>query len=152
MPQQYVERPAESDIQQLARQYNRAQVLIPPGDLGAPFDGGLDDLARLQRILDSGRLQADDTVALQCLGVPFGQVMVNENVGFDWWMVDDSQGRDPCLRYRETDLLIYPLTLISKRVEDGAEVDVAGLYRQLMEQLRQITPLLDAQTAACEHP
>ena len=56
----------------------------------------------------------------------------------DWCAVEDEYGRDPALRYRETDLLVFPLTMISKRVEDGESVDVRELLRLLVEKLEQL--------------
>ena len=133
--EQSVEHLTEDDTQRLALQLNFARALLSQLDAGTTFDSGLDDLARLQTILDSGELKPTDTVELQALGVPFGQVLVNLNPGFDWWMVSDKQGRDACIRYQETDLLLYPLTLISKRFEDSP-ISVSATTRSPVDQFQ----------------
>ena len=145
--QQEVSPPNQDDINQLGKQLNFAELRIGLIVEGSSFDGSLDDLDLIQQALDSGEIAATDTVDLQALGVPFGQLFINYNPGFNWWMVEDSLGRAPCIRYRETDLLLYPLTLISKRIEDGESVDVRQLFINLSQQLEEITSKLDLQTS-----
>jgi hypothetical protein len=59
-------------------------------------------------------------------------------MSYDWWMVEDEYGRDPAIRYKETTLLVFPQTMISKRVEDGVPVDVQDMYNGLCERLEEI--------------
>jgi hypothetical protein len=97
------------------------------------------DLDLIQDILDSRRVEREATYSLQALGLAFGKVFVKHNDGFDWWMVDDEYGRDPAIRYKQTSLIAFPMTMISKRVEDGESIDVRDLYmglQQRMESLR----------------
>lgn len=106
--------------------------------LGEQMDGSSADLTRLQRIVAQGGFGADDTEALQALGIVFGKVFVNATPGWDWWVVEDEYGKDACIRYRDATLLAFPQTMISKRVEDGEAVDVAALYAGLKQQLEAI--------------
>ena len=61
------------------------------------------------------------------MGIVFGDVFV-QDMGFSWVMVEDEHGRDPAIRYRETSIILFPLTMISKRIERGEQVDVFDLY------------------------
>jgi hypothetical protein len=103
----------------------------------------LDDLDRLQRLLDAGVLQADQTYDLQCLGIAFGRILVASMPGLDWAMLDDEYGRDPTLRYDESSLTINTLTLLSKRVERGERVDVRDLYDRVTTDLPGIAAKAD---------
>jgi hypothetical protein len=105
---------------------------------GAALTGTEADLALLQRTLDSGSLQRDATPPLQALGIAFGALFSTLNPEYDWCMVEDEYGRDPAIRYRDTTLLLFPLTMLSKRIEEDGHVDVAGLYHGLREQLDDI--------------
>ncbi len=80
----------------------------------------------------------DQTYDLQSLGLIFGQVFLQRHQGFDWWMVEDEYGRDPALRYKETSLLLFPLTMISKRLEDGEEFDLEELFNGLSANVAEI--------------
>jgi hypothetical protein len=74
----------------------------------------------------------------QALGLAFGRAFLNEFPDYDWWMVEDEYGRDPAIRYKETSLLVFPMTMISKRVEDGEQVDVGELFDGLAKQLAEL--------------
>ncbi|MDR2212488.1 MAG: DUF3806 domain-containing protein [Pseudomonadales bacterium] len=106
--------------------------------LGEKMDGGPQDLDRLQRILNSGKIPVSNTQELQSLGILFGKVFVNETPHYDWWVVEDEYGKDACVRFKETTLLIFPQTMISKRVEDGEEINVHDMFVGLREKLEII--------------
>jgi len=86
-----------------------------------------DDFAVLQKIIDSKLIMPDETWKLQSLGVVFGDALVVTNVGLAWCEVTDEYGTDPTLRLWQTTLQVTALTMLSKRVEDGMEVDVQDL-------------------------
>lgn len=54
--------------------------------------------------------------------------MAQELPELSWVAVDDEFGRDPALRWLQTNMLAFPLTAISKRVEDGIAVDVYQMF------------------------
>jgi hypothetical protein len=53
-------------------------------------------------------------------------------------MVTDEYGTDPTLRYKNSSIQINALTMISKRVERGEEVNVAALLRMTEEQTARL--------------
>jgi hypothetical protein len=61
----------------------------------------------------------------------------------DWTMVSDEYGRDPALRYKKTDTVFFPLTMISKRVERDEPVDVNWLLEQSGEHFERLHPGVD---------
>ncbi|MBN1265808.1 MAG: DUF3806 domain-containing protein [Anaerolineales bacterium] len=101
------------------------------------FEHGPGDLEYIQRILDDSLLDPDQTYELQSLGIVFGQVLASQT-GFEWIIVDDEYGRDPALILEDTSILLFPLTMISKRVEQGEEVDVLALYNRTLEQVEEL--------------
>ena len=105
---------------------------------GQEMDGSMEDLVRLQTVVDSGNVPIENTQELQSLGVVFGKVFVNETPDYDWWVVEDEYGKDACVRYKETSLLIFPLTMLSKRIEDGDKFDVYELFHGLRQDLERI--------------
>ncbi|WP_339409698.1 DUF3806 domain-containing protein [Pseudomonas sp. EA_35y_Pfl2_R5] len=105
---------------------------------GQKMDGSMQDLDRIQAIVASGQVQIENTQELQSFGIVFGKVFVNETQDYDWWVVEDDYGKDACVRYKETSLLIFPQTMLSKRIEDGEAVDVSELFYGLRAQLELI--------------
>jgi hypothetical protein len=106
--------------------------------IGEEMDGSFTDLERIQRILDSDQIPVTNTQELQSLGIVFGKVFVNETPGYDWWVVEDEYGKDACIRYKETTLLTFPQTIISKHVEDSEKVNIKELYTGLAKRLKTI--------------
>jgi len=84
-------------------------------------------LSLLDAILSNGWVNAEETLKLQCLGITFGDAL-SQHLGLSWVIVEDSYGRDPALSLTGTTVLIFPQTMISKRVEDGEAVDVFDLF------------------------
>lgn len=89
--------------------------------------GTLEGKLRLvDTILVNGWVAPDEALKLQCLGVAFGDAL-SQLVGLSWVAVEDEHGRDPALMLPGTSILVFPLTSISKRVENGEAVDVYTL-------------------------
>ena len=85
-------------------------------------------LRLIQAILDNGWIAKDETWKLQSLGIAFGDALEQEVPELSWVVVDDEFGRDPALRWADTSTLSFPLTAISKRVEDDVPVDIYQLF------------------------
>lgn len=96
------------------------------------------DLDVLQALLDGHALEPGQTFELQCLGVVFGTLLVDALGGVDWVMVEDEYGRDPALRYLQTSLIIFPLTMISKRVEAHESVAVRELFELVCAEIDEL--------------
>lgn len=84
-------------------------------------------LRLIQAILDNGWIAPDETNKLQSLGIVFGDALA-EKMQLLWVMVEDEYGRDPALMVPKTTILAFPLTAISKRIEDGEKVNVYDLF------------------------
>lgn len=134
---QTIEAPNSEDIERIALLLVHAAGLVEQAT-GEALTSAPEDLDLIQRTLDAGPLPKDATYSLQALGAALGKVFVGENEGYDWWMVQDEYGRDPAIRYRETSLLVFPQTMISKRIEEGQPVAMRNLYSDLKSRLATI--------------
>lgn len=128
--EQHIEAPTDTELTAIA------QCLVHAAELakqcaGSSLDGSLEDLKRIQAVLDSNTVEPEAAYSLEALGAAFGVVFINHNTGFDWWMVDDARGRTPAIQYEESRILIFPMDMIVKRVEAGEKVNVVRLYKQL---------------------
>jgi hypothetical protein len=97
----------------------------------AALDG---KLRLLETILHERWLKPDETSKLQSLGVAFGDALV-QKLGMEWVIVEDEFGRTPSVCFRDTKLMAYPLTAISKRIEDGEDVNVYDLFELFCQRL-----------------
>ena len=96
-------------------------------------------LGLLDAILEVGVLNPDETFGLQSLGLMLGEAL-RKLSRTEWAMVEDEYGRDYALNVPGTSILIFPMTMISKRIEDGRAVDVFALVDFA---LRKIEEMID---------
>lgn len=126
----------ENDNRLLERQIQVVNdLLISLGE--CPLTETVQDCQRIQAIIDSNVLRKKDTWQLQCLGIALGCVMVKV-LSLHWIIVIDEYGRDPALRFQNTSLIVYPLTMISKRIEKGESVDVTNLLNLTSAHVKQL--------------
>jgi hypothetical protein len=103
-------------------------------------------LPLIDAILRNGWVGAADTLKPQCLGIAFGDALA-QHLGLQWVTVEDEHGRDPALRLPGTSILLFPMTSISKRMEQGEAVDVHGLFGAACSSLQSAAAVVDPQTA-----
>lgn len=123
--------PETFDVEIARRVARAAEILAPYGS----FSGDPRDLKLIQIAIDEPALPVDDVVGWQCLGMAFGSILTHV-LPLRWVMVDDEYGRDPALQYAETSTLLFPLTMISKRIERGDPPDIQELFRIICADLK----------------
>jgi len=94
-------------------------------------------LGLLRALLETKVFTPDQTYELQCMGIVLGDVFVDD-MGFRWVIVQDQYGRDPATQYKQSSIILYPLTMISKRIERGEVVDVFELYNGIAAQVEKL--------------
>lgn len=140
---QRIEAPTADDNDRIARQFIHADALVR-AVTGAELTSRLTDLSLLQRVIDAKVVEPEATYSLQSLGIALGMVFLTSVEHYDWWMVEDEYGRESALRYKDTALLAFAQTMISKRVEDGEAVDVQALFDGLRGRLEELQAGIDS--------
>lgn len=137
MSEQKIEPPSPRDVASIAKAIMHAAEIVEEAT-GSKLDGTRSDLALIQCLLDRGIVEREATYTLQALGMVFGRAFIREHEHFDWWMVEDEYGRDPAIRYKQTTLLAFPRTMLSKRIEEGKSPNVVVLFDQLSQRLGEM--------------
>ena len=88
----------------------------------------------LAAMLDSGYIKPEHEWQLKSLGVVFGDVLA-QSMDLIWVMVDDEYGRSAALMVPKTTILLFPITALLKRLEDGEKIDVRELYSGFYEKV-----------------
>jgi len=96
------------------------------------FDTVEGKLRLIDTILREKWISTHETWKLQSLGVVFGDALV-QSQALEWIMIEDEYGRDPSVCVPGTTIKLHCLTMISKRVEKGEEVDIHQLFDQTCE-------------------
>ena len=97
------------------------------------------DLDTLQRILDDRMVPADDSLTLQAMGLVFGDLL-GQQLDMDWVVYRDRKGRSRALRYREMDIFLFPVTMISRRQQGGSDRRLKQLFEELVDDTRRQLP------------
>lgn len=132
---QTVSIPTDDDLERLEKQRALVAGYLNENSLET-FETAPGKLGTLRALLDAGVFSPDQTYELQCMGVVLGDAFVLQ-MGFHWIMVEDDGGRDPAIMYQDTSVILFPLTMISKRIEQGKAVDVFDLFNGVAEIARE---------------
>jgi len=91
----------------------------------------------LDTILKSNWIEKQETWKLQSLGITLGDILV-QDMNFIWVEVEENDTIDPALNFPDTTMLVFPMTMISKRVEKGEVFDIYDFYETLKEDVNRI--------------
>lgn len=113
--------------------------------LGRSFSGERDrDLDLLQTLLDKGLVRNNQTQQLQAMGIVLGDLLSDE-LGLDWVVYEDKAGRSRALRLDNTEVYLFPVTMISRRREVGNTATVDSIYRKAVASVKRRRPPLPFQ-------
>jgi hypothetical protein len=101
-------------------------------------------LGLLRALLERSVFQPTQIYELQCMGIVLGDALV-QHCGVEWRAVEYEGGRDPCVQVPGTTIVLFPLTMISKRVERGEQVDVFDLFNMSGAKIEELLHVADRQ-------
>ena len=114
-------------------------------NLGRQLNGDRDhDLAILQDLLDRRLVRAGQTLELQAMGMVLGDLLAEE-LGMTWVVYQDQLGRSRALHMPATEHYLFPVTMISRRVEVGAPVAMQNIYDKAYQLMLPHKPRLPFQ-------
>jgi len=110
--------------------------------LGTQVHGNRDDLVLLQRIVHKGLFKKEQRLENQAMGVILGDLLEKE-LGLVWQIYEDSVGRSRALCVADTMNCLYPVTMISRRIEVGLMPNVQEIYDYAVETITPYIPKVD---------
>jgi hypothetical protein len=131
-----------ADENDLARK-EQAVERLGQRHFGQSLRHNITDLELLQRIADRKLIKQNDVENLQALGVVLGNTLKNE-LGLEWKVYTDAKGRSRAVCVPDTEYCLFPMTMLSRRLEVGVPVDVDQVYADAVE---AIDPYLPDQNA-----
>jgi hypothetical protein len=97
------------------------------------------DLTVLQQLLDQKLVKPDQVLLLQAMGIVMGDLL-SEELKMPWIIYEDKLGRSRALRLGLSDHYLFPVTMISRRAEVGAAVDVRAVYAKAVAAIEPHLP------------
>jgi hypothetical protein len=85
------------------------------------------DLELLQRLSDDGVIDSSQDAELESVGIVFGQVLA-AGTPLQWITIERSGERRLALRYPNTTVIVFPGSMIAKRLNRGERLEFRSLY------------------------
>jgi hypothetical protein len=128
----------QGDLDWLAAQRAPTEKLLEGNfDALAKYQTSAGKLGVIRAVLDGKLFRNDQTFELQGLGIILGDALAAE-LGLKWMTVDDEHGTSPCLVLEGTSIVLFPQTMISKRIERGETVDVFELFNWTAAKVKEL--------------
>ena len=119
----------------LAKQRQRVDALTR-SSFGKPLGNADANLDLLQRVIDNALIASADTGLLQALGVILGDIFVEKNKSLVWQAYQDELGVSHAVCLRNSKHCLFPITMLSRRMEVGLKPRVRQIYNKGLKALQ----------------
>lgn len=128
------------DQNKMQQQEDKIKELVK-SRLGANLTHSWNDIALLQRIIDQKLVRKDDDATLEAMGVILGNIMQADfPAHLKWKIYKDKQGRSKALCVVKTQECLFPITMLSRRMQLEVEVNVTSVYDNAINQIAFVLP------------
>ena len=100
------------------------------------FTSQEEDIEKLQKLVDGGKIQANQRTAWENLGLAFGTILENEMDGMTWVTVVDGSKEYAALQF--ADLLINPATLVWNKIKAKQPCDLKAEFARIKSQVEEL--------------
>lgn len=97
------------------------------------FTPQVEDIVKLQELVDSGKLHQNQRVHWKQIGLALGSILKNEIDGIKWVSVIEEYREYPALQYKNE--LINPANLVWNKIKNGHSVNLKTEFEQIMERV-----------------
>ncbi len=105
---------------------------------GNTLTGSALDLPLMQRVYDGGPYTNDAISEVIALGTAFGDVLAR-TLGMSWFRYCDEDGEELALRHENTDVVVFPRTLLLTRLEEGRPINMTLIFDEVGALVRNKT-------------
>jgi Domain of unknown function (DUF3806) len=111
--------------------------------LGTPIRKDLSDLDTMQRLVDKNVVEQDDYETQQAMGLVLGNLILADFPNtFEWKIYEDEIGRSRALCVKKTSDCLFPITMLSRRMEVGTKPDVKKIHIDAIMRMEKHLPKL----------
>lgn len=111
--------------------------------IGAPIRKDLRDIDTLQRLIDNNFVAQDDYETQQAMGAVLGNLILADFPNtFAWKIYEDEIGRSRALCVKNTSACLFPITMLSRRMEVGSKLDVKKIHTDAILRMEKYLPKL----------
>ena len=110
--------------------------------LGRQLHQNQGDLKVMQSAIDRGHLDDADKETLQAFGAAMGDVFVSAHKNLNWKVYEDDLGASHAVCLDQTKHCIFPMTLISRRMEKGLKPNTTKIFNEILATFKPYFPKL----------
>jgi hypothetical protein len=93
------------------------------------------DIEKLQKLIDGGKIQANQRAAWENIGMAFGTILENEMDGMTWVTVIDGKFEYPALQYGN--LLVQPADLVWNKIKQKQPCNLKAEFDAIKKQVEE---------------
>ncbi len=123
----------------LIKQRNRIET-FSRRHFGKSLETGKRNIPILQRIINEALIPKEDKMELQALGVLLGDAFVAYDKALAWQVYEDLDGKSHAVCVSDTEHCLFPVTMLSRRIEAGAPVNVQRIYEKGLNIIKPVLP------------
>ncbi len=123
----------------LIKQRNRIEA-VSRRHFGKSLEIGKRNIPILQRIVNEELIPKEDKMELQALGVLLGDAFVEYDKTLVWQVYEDLDGKSHAVCVSDTEHCLFPVTMLSRRIEAGATVNVQRIYEKGLDIIKPVLP------------
>lgn len=94
------------------------------------------DIEKLQKLIDGGKIQANQRTAWESIGLAFGTILENEMDGMTWITVIDGKQEYPALQFGK--LLFAPASLVWNKIKAKQPVDLKAEFERIKKEVENL--------------
>ena len=102
----------------------------------------MDNIRIIQRLISEDKLKSASKEELQSLGVVLGDIYVDQVKALEWKVYEDELGNSHAVCVKNTKHCLFPVTMISRRIEGGLKPDMDAVYEKGLDFMWDYLPKL----------
>lgn len=113
---------------------------VTRSNFGQSLKIGKGNIPILQRIINEELIPIENKLKLQALGIVLGDIIVEYDRKLAWQVYEDAEGSSHAVCLLDTKHCLFPATMLSRRIEAGATVDVRRIYEKVLGLIEPVLP------------
>jgi hypothetical protein len=101
------------------------------------FTSSEEDIAKIQQLIEGGSFTPQQKEVWESFGIAFGTIMENQIDGMQWVTVIKGKHELPALRFKESDLVIYPSELVWDLLKSEQNCDLNAIYEEIKQKVEK---------------
>ena len=93
------------------------------------------DIEKLQKLMDGGKIQANQRTAWESIGLAFGSILENEMDGMTWVTVIDGKKEYPALQF--SSLLFDPASMVWNKIKNKQACDLKAEFARIKSEVEE---------------